>query len=148
VEAKAPSPTPEAAPQPTLSAAAPKEAAPKEAAAKKHASPVGHLAPGRAHVTGGGLSSQQIALVLEDSLPTIERCYNDALEQKPRTQGRAVFGWTIEKNGRPSHVRKLSGALKDDGLLECSIEAIRKAKFPKPKKKTSDITWPLDYKKG
>jgi hypothetical protein len=98
-------------------------------------------------VTGGSLTAQQIALVLEDALPSIERCYNDALEQKPRTQGRAVFGWTIEKTGHPSHVRKLSGALKDETLLECSIDAIRKTKFPKPKKKTSDITWPLDYNK-
>jgi hypothetical protein len=111
-------------------------------------SPAGRLVPGKAHVVGGGLSAQQIALVLEDTLPLIERCYAEALDDKPRLQGRAVFGWTIERNGHPTHVRTLSGTLKDDTLQQCSLEALRKARFPKPKKKSSEITWPLDFKKS
>jgi outer membrane biosynthesis protein TonB len=140
-------PPPIAAPTPSKSLPSP---APEPAHSKKpsHAGPPGHLAPGKAHVVGGGLTAQQIALVLEDYLPTIEHCYADALAQKSHLQGRVVFGWTIEKNGHPSRVRTLSGTLKDDELQQCSAEAIKKARFPKPKKKTSEITWPLDYKKS
>jgi hypothetical protein len=149
VEQGAPSAAPATSVVGPTSAASPvqEEPAPRSKKSSK-TSPAGRLMPGKAHVVGGGLSAQQIALVLEDTLPLIERCYAEALEDKPRLQGRAVFGWTIEKNGHPTHVSTLSGTLKDEKLQQCSLEALRKARFPKPKKKPSEITWPLDFKKS
>jgi hypothetical protein len=131
------------APPPAVPAASPAEPAVSKKTAK--AKSAAKLSAGRAHVIGGGLSAQQIALVLEDTLPAIERCYATALAKNPKLEGRVVFGWTVGKSGLPTHVRKLSATLKDDKVQRCSLDALRKTHFPKPKKKTSDVTWPLDY---
>ncbi|MFI5309295.1 MAG: AgmX/PglI C-terminal domain-containing protein, partial [Polyangiales bacterium] len=141
-EALAPAvaPTP---PEPPKLAIAPE---PEKKPVKADAQPT--LKAGRAHVVGGGLTAQQIALGLEDALPVIEHCYATALKHHPQLQGRIVFGWTVGKTGQPSKVRKLTATLDDAKLLQCSLEPLRKAHFAKPKKKTSDITWPLEFKKS
>ncbi len=72
----------------------------------------------------------------------------NALKRQPHLQGRVVFAWTIDKSGQPGRARKLTGTIKNPALQQCSLEAIRKARFPKPKKKSSEVTWPLDYRKG
>ncbi len=143
------------APKPVAAAPAPKPVEPPavkhEAPAPKKASraePEVKITAGRPHVKGGGLSAQQISLVLEDTLPAIEHCYRSALAHQSHLHGRVVFGWTITRHGATTHVRKLHATLKDRKLQRCAIEAIDKAHFPRPKKKTSEVTWPVEFHKG
>ena len=99
-------------------------------------------------VRGGKMTVQQVKLALDDNMPGMEKCYDTALSSAPQLQGVLTFAWTIEKTGRPSHVRVLKGSLKDDGLESCSVGELKKARFPKPKKKSAEVNWPIMYRKG
>jgi hypothetical protein len=133
-------PTPVAAPVPTLQAVAAPMPTPKPSR--------GTLKPGKLSVRGGKLTVQQVKLALDDSMAGMEKCYDTALSSAPQLHGVLTFAWTIEKTGRPSHVRALKGNVKDDGLERCSLGELKKARFPKPKKKSAVVNWPITYRKG
>ena len=133
-------PTPVAAPVPTPAAVA----APTQSPKPSH----GTLKPGKLSVRGGKLTVQQVKLALDDNMAGMEKCYDTALSSAPQLHGVLTFAWTIEKTGRPSHVRTLKGNVKDDGLEKCSLGELKKARFPKPKKKSAEVNWPVTYRKG
>jgi hypothetical protein len=71
------------------------------------------------------------------------------LEDRPKTIGSLSFGFTIDKKGDATKVKKAGGTIKDGRLLKCTARAIEKTRFPKPaKQKPAQVVFPLEFKKS
>jgi tetratricopeptide (TPR) repeat protein len=119
----------------------PPEAASKSAAA----SPEVHALLELATLRGGKLNDAQLSAAIDKATPKIERCYAQALKDKPRTKGRLTFGWTVRTNGKAASVKQLGGSIKDGELGRCTVQAITATRFPKPHKQSAQIKLPLEY---
>jgi tetratricopeptide (TPR) repeat protein len=120
----------------------PAEAGSKSAAATPEVRALLELATLR----GGKLNDAQLAAAIDKATPKIERCYAQALKDKPRTKGRLTFGWTVRTNGKAASVKQLGGSIKDGELGRCTAQAITATRFPKPRKQSAQIKLPLEYR--
>ena len=102
---------------------------------------------GAAKIRGGGkLRPKDVAEAVRGQMPALERCYTETLEDKPKAAGELTFGFTIARTGKATSVKKLSGTLKDPGLIRCTTEALGEARFDKPKR-PAKVTLPLRFAK-
>jgi hypothetical protein len=146
-EAVAPEvPAPAPAPPPAVVAPTPAAAPAVETPPPAPAARSPKLISGKVQVKGGHLTAQQIKLALEDNMAVLERCYETALRREPDLKGQLTFSWTVDKGGRPTRVRKVDGDLKNAPLERCSLNELKKARFPKAKKKPALVTWPVNYR--
>ena len=82
--------------------------------------------------TSGGLSKEAIQKVLKQQIPSIELCYQKALEKKPNIQGDVTFQLIIDSKGRVTKVSLVSSKLNDKNLEQCIIQKIKELTFPAP----------------
>jgi hypothetical protein len=136
-------PAPASTPEPAAAPAAPTRRS------ERHADPEVKAVTKQLKIKGAGLSNKDVLGALDDAIDKIETCYGRVLDKNPRAQGDLTVGFTVDKSGKATHVRKVSATLKDAGAQKCAIDAIGKTRFPKPdKKKPVSVTAPLSFKKG
>ena len=82
--------------------------------------------------TTDGLSKEVLEKVLKQQIPSIELCYQKALEKKPNIQGEANFQLIIDSKGRVTKVSLVSSKLNDKNLEQCIIQKIKELTFPTP----------------
>jgi len=99
-------------------------------------------------VRGGKLRTKDVLTALGAGLKDVEHCYEEVLEDRPRTAGALNYSFTVDRKGNPTKVKKAGGTIKDAKLLKCTQRAIEKADFPKPKSKPAQVTLPLEFKKS
>ena len=75
---------------------------------------------------------EDIRKVLKQQIPSIEICYQKALEKKPNIQGEATFRLVVDSMGQVTKVSLVSSKLKDKTLEQCLIQEIKKLTFPSP----------------
>jgi len=93
------------------------------------------------------LSNKDVLGALDDSTDKIERCYGRILDKNPHAQGQITLGFTIDKSGKATHVKKTAATLKDAAVQRCATDTIGKAQFPKPsKKKPVQVSAVLSFK--
>ncbi len=80
----------------------------------------------------GGLSKEDIQTVIKQQIPSIEICFQKALEENPNIQGGATFRLLIDSKGKVTKMSLVSSKLKDKNLEQCIIRKIRKVTFPGP----------------
>lgn len=131
----APAPVPVAAPTPAPEAVAEKKAAKKPSGNVK-------IAAKEIKVRGGKITGTQIMVALEDALPKIESCYNEALEDKPRLSGKVTLGFNIQKTGKLAGAKVAKSTLKNKPFEACAVEALEGQRFPKVKK-VATVTMPI-----
>ena len=94
----------------------------------------------------GGLSKEDIQRVIKQQIPSIERCYQKALEKKLNIQGEAAFQLVIDSRGQVIKVSLVSSKLKDKNLEQCIIRKIKEVTFPGPEgtdKATVNVSFKL-----
>ncbi len=97
----------------------------------------------------GGLSKETIQNGLKQQLPSIERCYQKALEKKSNIQNEAIFRLTINSKGRVTKVSLVSSKLNDMNLEQCIIQKIKELTFPTPQgTDTVTATVSLSFKRS
>jgi hypothetical protein len=101
-----------------------------------------------ANVRGGKLTTPQLTAALDKAAPKLDRCYEQALEKKPRLKGRLNVAWTVRPNGKVAAAKKQGGTIKDPELTRCTLDAIMGTRFPKPRKQATQIRVPFEYKKS
>ncbi|HMI93066.1 MAG TPA: AgmX/PglI C-terminal domain-containing protein [Polyangiales bacterium] len=99
-------------------------------------------------VRGGKLRTKDVLTALGAGLKDVEHCYEEVLEDHPRTAGALNYSFTVDRKGNPTKIKKAGGTIKDSRLLKCTQRAIEKADFPKPKSKPAQVTLPLEFKKS
>ncbi len=82
--------------------------------------------------TTRGLSKENIQKAIKQQIPTIEICYQKALDKKPTLQGEATFRFVIDSKGQVAKVSLVSSRLKDRDLERCIIQKIKELTFPSP----------------
>lgn len=95
-------------------------------------------------VKGGKISSTQVLASFEGSLTKINHCYEEALEDNPKVDGRATLTFSIVKTGKLSAPKLTKSTLKNAKLERCTLDAVRNERFSKVKK-TARVTLPLTF---
>jgi TonB family protein len=139
----APTPPPAPAPAPAAAPTPPPEepVAAKKPAAKKPSGNV-KIAAKDIKVRGGKITGSQIMVALEDALPKIKSCYNEALEDKPRLSGKVTLGFNIQKTGKLAGAKVAKSTLKNKPFESCAVDALEGQRFPKVKK-VATVTMPI-----
>jgi TonB family protein len=79
-----------------------------------------------------GLSKEEFQKVVKQQIPSLEICYQKALEKKPNIQGRATLQLVVDSKGQVTKVNLVSSKLKDKNLEQCIIQKIKELTFPAP----------------
>lgn len=82
--------------------------------------------------TTRGLSKEDFQKVVKQQIPSLEICYQKALEKKPNIQGRATLQLVVDSKGQVIKVSLVSSKLKDKDLEQCIIQKIKELTFPAP----------------
>jgi Ca-activated chloride channel family protein len=82
--------------------------------------------------TTSGLTKEAIQKILKQQIPSIELCYQKALEKKPDLQGEVTFQLNIDPKGRVTKVSLVSSKLNDKNLEQCIIQKVKGLNFPPP----------------
>jgi TonB family protein len=132
-----------AAPEPVAAAPTPEPAKP---AAPVKEDELGTIKPltKEMKVKGGRITGAQMMIALEDALPKIEHCYAEALEDKPKLEGKATLGFSIGKTGKIASPKIAKSTLKHAKLEKCAVDAIKNERFPKMKK-VAKVTLPISF---
>jgi Ca-activated chloride channel family protein len=85
--------------------------------------------------TTGGLSKEVLSKVIKQQIPSIELCYQKALDKNHDLKGQLIFQLTIDSNGKVTKVTLVSSKLNDKKLEKCFIQKIKELNFPKPEGK-------------
>jgi TonB family protein len=98
-------------------------------------------------IRGGALDQGKVIETVQGTFPQMERCYKKARKQRPRLQGRVVLAWTVKTSGRVAGARRVGGTIKNRAFAGCLAGAIKKARFPKPRRKNARVQLPFVFKK-
>jgi len=80
--------------------------------------------------TTGGFTKETLEKVIKQQIPSIEGCYQKALEKKPRLQGEVTLQLIIDSKGQVAKVGLASSELNDKKLEQCLTQKIKGWKFP------------------
>jgi len=80
-----------------------------------------------------GLSKEDIRKTVKQQIPSIELCYQKALEKKPNIQGKSTFQLVIDSKGQVTKVSPVSSDLNDKNLEQWILQKIKELTFPIPK---------------
>jgi hypothetical protein len=59
-----------------------------------------------------------------------------------------IYGFTVRTNGRATNIKRVAGTLHDEALLQCSAKVLETVRFPKPRKQSSQVKLPIQYKRS
>jgi Ca-activated chloride channel family protein len=79
-----------------------------------------------------GLSKEAIQKAVKQQIPSIEVCYQKALDKKPSIQGKATFKLVIDSSGKVTKATLVSSKLKAKNLEQCIIQKMKELTFPTP----------------
>ena len=79
----------------------------------------------------GGFTRETLEKVIKQQIPSIEGCYQKALEKKARLQGEVTFQLIIDSKGKVAKASLVSSRLNDKRLENCMMKKIKEWNFPK-----------------
>lgn len=96
---------------------------------------------GRAEVTippgdpgvSGGLTAQEIMVVIRSHLNEIRHCYEQLLQRSPSASGKIAVEFVVALGGNVSSVKVTEATLSDAGMRGCVTGRISRWDFPKPR---------------
>jgi outer membrane biosynthesis protein TonB len=96
---------------------------------------------GRANVTipagdpgvSGGLTAQEIMVVIRAHLNEIRHCYEQLLQRSPSAAGKIAVEFVVALGGNVSSVKVTEASLNDMGMRGCVTGRIQRWDFPKPR---------------
>jgi hypothetical protein len=95
--------------------------------------------------SGGGISREAVAKVINDHMDEVNSCYESALVSDSNLMGRIEFEWTILSTGDVGDVKIKSSTVKSSQLHACIIAAIKSWKFPKPQGSDVVVSYPFVF---
>jgi hypothetical protein len=76
-----------------------------------------------------------------------QRCYDRALVEDPKLEGRFQIELRIEVNGTVASVEVIADELRSESLRHCVIEMFRQFVAPRPQGGCVDVLIPLNFRK-
>ncbi len=99
----------------------------------------------KVRASGGGISREAVAKVINDHMDEINGCYESALVSDPSLMGRVEFEWTILQSGGVGDVKIKSSTVKSSQIHACIISAIKGWKFPQPQGADVIVSYPFVF---
>jgi len=99
----------------------------------------------KVRASGGGISREAVAKVINDHMDEVNACYESALVNDSNLLGRIEFEWTILQSGDVGDVKIKSSTVKSSQLHSCIISAIKGWKFPKPNGTDVIVSYPFVF---
>lgn len=98
--------------------------------------------------SAGCLDRELIKRVIKTQSPRMRHCYERALQQDPRAQGRVTARFDIEPDGTVSEATLIRSDIQDTGFQDCVLMSLRRLQFPKRDQSVGKvtITYPFDFK--
>lgn len=81
----------------------------------------------------GGLDKGIVRSIVEERLPELQYCYENALLKDQSYGGKMLASWTIQPDGSVTELGSESSDMKQSDFHECIQSRIAKWKFPSPK---------------
>lgn len=104
---------------------------------------------GSAKVSGGTLSKQAIAKVVQANKGAIRYCYESQLTRFPTLRGKVVVDFIIEPSGLVKRVKVPTNSLSNKAaapkVASCLIRFVKRWKFPKPKGGKVRVIYPFTF---
>lgn len=98
-----------------------------------------------AAVAAGGLSREQVRLVVTRNRGQVRHCYERALQQRPDLAGRLSVAWTVHPEGRVMSASVSGGSdLQNAEVEQCVVQAVRRWQFPATDGATA-VTYPFVF---
>jgi hypothetical protein len=95
--------------------------------------------------TGGSLSKEEIAKVIQQYSSKISNCYEKALMKNSDISGRLQVEWVIEANGSVSDVKQAYSGMTQPDLSACILALFKQMKFPKPQGGSVKVKYPFIF---
>ena len=99
----------------------------------------------KVRASGGGISREAVAKVINDHMDEINGCYESALVNDPSLMGRVEFEWTILQSGHVGDVKIKSSTVKSSQIHSCIISSIKSWKFPQPQGADVVVSYPFVF---
>jgi TonB family protein len=94
----------------------------------------------------GGLTNEEVMLVIRSNLNQIRNCYEKVLQRSPNKSGKMKVKFVVASNGRVQSARVLSNSVRDASMGACVTRVIKKWKFPRPRGgQKVDIKYPFVF---
>lgn len=102
--------------------------------------------PAQEPLVSGGLTENEVYMVIKTHLDQIKHCYERLLQRSPRSQGKIATTFVIGKNGRVTSSKIKSSEISDKVMQGCVTDKIRRWKFPQPRGGESvTVTYPFVF---
>ena len=95
---------------------------------------------------GSAISKEEISQVIRKNLGPIRGCYETALEQKPKTEGKITLEWLVLQTGKVDSTRIVLSTISDEDFRKCMVEKVSALEFPKhTSKEPVKISYPFVF---
>ena len=94
--------------------------------------------------TSGGMSNETIHKIIKQQIPSIELCYQKALEKNPHLQGEVTLQLIIDSKGQVAKMSLVSSKLNDKKLEQSLMKKIKELNFPAPER-TDKVTVTVSF---
>ena len=94
------------------------------------------------------IDKEKIRSTVKDHIGEIKKCYEKALDSKPKLMGKFVFQWTIEPSGNVSeaHIKSSSFKSTETEIEKCAIAKFKSWKFPSPPNgEVAIVSYPFSF---
>jgi hypothetical protein len=100
-------------------------------------------------VPATSLEREQIRLVFIKNQKAFMDCYATALKRKSQLEGKILFDFDVNPDGRVSRARvnEEKSTLKDTEMNQCILASLRTWDFPKSESQVTAVEYPLAFKK-
>ncbi|AKU92131.1 AgmX/PglI C-terminal domain-containing protein [Vulgatibacter incomptus] len=95
--------------------------------------------------SGGSLSREAIAKVINEGIARVQSCYERQLISNPGLQGKLVFDWVIAPSGAVESTRVRSSSLANEAVATCVAQVIKSWRFPEPTGGSVTVTFPFVF---
>jgi len=93
----------------------------------------------------GRLPPAQIRSVVLENLDVFSRCYEDARRGNPKLQGKVTVKFEIDPDGIVRRSADARSDLPDASVVECTVDAYRTLRFPRPNGGVVTVYFPLIF---
>ena len=103
------------------------------------------MAPGGQDRIGAG-EMDEVESMVKGKLPDLNSCYKEERQRNPQASGKALFAFTVQKDGHTDEVRLLASTLKSPVMEGCLVGKIESWQLTPPSDgKPMKVRYPFSF---
>lgn len=94
--------------------------------------------------TMGSLSGDEVRRTFQNLAPQLMGCYEEGLRRVPTLAGEVRFHVAVARDGSVKWAFVPASQLGDQAVLECMLQVVRAATFPRPRGGDAEAVFPIE----